>query len=181
MDLKKLILPSAVKVGGNYFEIHSDFKRILAFNSLLEENPTDLKKFDFIYKNKIPENRYAGILAVINFINPPHELPRKMGTENKEIVIDYEKDAALIYAAFFEQYKIDLIDNNLHWYKFTALLQGLHDTELNKIIEIRMWNNEEGKQNAYTRRMNKLKEAWRLPQPEEPDEALNEFMAELKG
>ena len=115
-------------------------------------------------------------------MNPPRELPRSTGEESGDIVLDYDKDAPYIYAAFLEQYGIDLIDARLHWYKFLALLHGLHDTELNRIIAARLWK-PNGKNSEYEKNQKKQYEAWRLPQPEdnEPDEALDDFLAKLKG
>lgn len=180
IDLKKARLPQAVKVGGSFYKIHTDFKYIMRFRELLNDKATSLKAFDFMYLNRIPEGRLEGINAIYEFMNPPRELPRSTGEESKEIVLDYDKDAPYIYAAFYEQYGIDLIDARLHWYKFLALLYGLHDTELNKIISCRNWK-PNGKNGENEKRQQKLYEAWRLPQPEdnEPDEALENFLIKL--
>ena len=185
IDLKKAKLPQAVKVGGRFFAIHTDFKYILRFRELLSDKNTSLTAFDFMYKNEIPAGRLEGITAIYEFMNPPRELPRSTGEESEEsgdTVLDYDKDAAYIYAAFFEQYGIDLIDARLHWYKFIALLHGLHDTELNRIIAARLWK-PNGKTGEYEKYQQKQYEAWRLPQPEDnkPDEALDDFLAQLEG
>ena len=53
-------------------------------------------------------------------------------------LISYIKDDALIYAAFLQQYGIDLADSELHWHKFRALLDGLtEDTQLVKVMRYR--------------------------------------------
>ena len=134
-----------------------------------------------MYINEIPAGRLEGITAIYDFMNPPRDLPRSMGEESG-IVLDYDKDAPYIYAAFLEQYGIDLVDTRLHWYKFLSLLHGLHDTELNRIIAARLWK-PNGKNSEYEKNQKKQYEAWRLPQPEdnEPDEALDDFLAKLKG
>lgn len=182
IDLKKAKLPQAVKVGGRFFAIHTDFKYILRFRELLSDKNAPLTAFDFMYINEIPAARLEGINAIYEFMNPPRELPRSTTEDDGEIVIDYEIDAPYIYAAFLEQYGIDLIDARLHWHKFLSLLHGLHDTELNRIIGYRLWK-PNGKNGEYEKHQQKQYEAWRLPQPEdsEPDEALDEFLAQLKG
>ena len=182
IDLKKAKLPQAVKVGGRFFAIHTDFKYILRFRELLSDKHTPLTAFDFMYKNEIPAGRLEGITAIYEFMNPPRDLPRSTTEDDGEIVIDYEIDAPYIYAAFLEQYGIDLIDARLHWYKFLALLHGLHDTELNRIISARLWK-PNGKTGEYEKYQQKQYEAWRLPQPEdnEPDEALYDFLSKLEG
>ena len=49
--------------------------------------------------------------------------------EQQKKVMDYTKDAELIYASFFAAYKIDLFEmhGKLHWKKFQALLTHLPD------------------------------------------------------
>lgn len=80
-----------------------------------------------------------------------------------------------------ELYGIDLIESDMHWYKFLALFKGLHGTKLNEIIGYRLYENTSGKRDAYTRQMEKLRRAWELPQIEtdENDEALAAFEARL--
>lgn len=179
-DLKKSKLPQAVKVGGSFFKIHTDYKYFLRMAELLQDKSTPINDFDFMYVNKIPASRLYGLRALCEFMNPKRELPRSTGDESTELVLDYKIDAPYIYAAFLEQYKIDLIETNLHWYKFLALLHGLHDTELNRIISARLWK-PSGKETEYEKEQRKQYEAWKLPQPEdnEPDSALDEFMAKL--
>ena len=115
IDLKKARLPQAVKVGGSFYKIHTDYKYILRFRELLQDRTAGLKAFDFMYINEIPAGRLEGITAIYDFMNPPRELPRSTGEESGDIVLDYDKDAPYIYAAFLEQYGIDLVDTRLHW------------------------------------------------------------------
>lgn len=148
----------------------------------MQEKPANLDSFDFMYIDAIPTSRLEGLRQLQIFTNPPHELPRRTGEESTEIVLDYDADADYIYAAFMEQYGINLITARLHWYEFTALLHGLHDTELNRIIAARLWK-PNGQKGEYERQRQKQYEAWRLEQPEDsaPDAALDEFMEKLKG
>ena len=88
IDLKKAKLPQAVKVGGRFFAIHTDFKYILRFRELLSDKHTPLTAFDFMYKNEIPAGRLGGIAAIYEFMNPPRDLPRSTGEESGDIVLD---------------------------------------------------------------------------------------------
>lgn len=49
--------------------------------------------------------------------------------EQQRKIMDYQKDAELIYASFFAAYKVDLFEmhGKLHWKKFQALLTHLPD------------------------------------------------------
>lgn len=182
MDISEINLPRAVKVNGRFYKIHADFKHILKLKALLKDKAAKLGDFDFLYRGEIPADRMAGLIALCEFMNPPRELPRVTGDDQNggEIVIDYEIDGELIYSAFMDNYGIDIIDQNIHWYKFQALLHGVHDCKLADVIGFRLFDND-GKNDAYTKRMQKLKDAWRLPQPEdnEPDKALDDFLQEL--
>lgn len=180
IDLKKARLPEAVEVDGSLYPINTSFKYFLRFLELLADKETKPQDFDFIYKLEKPQNRESGLLALIQFCNPPQALPRITGGSS-ERATDYAIDADYIYAAFLEQYGIDLVESDMHWYKFQALFRGLYDTKLNEIIGYRLWENTSGKRDAYTRQMEKLKSAWELPQEsDEEDEDLKAFQARLK-
>lgn len=180
INLKKYGLPQAIEVRGSFFYIHTDFKYILTFFDVLHEKPADVAAFDFMYINEKPADKLAGLQELIKFANPKRDLPRRSESSTDDKVIDWTLDAELIYSAFYEVYGIDLIDTHLHWHKFLALFNGLHDTELNRIIDIRLFM-PDGDNSAYNKRMQKLQDAWRLPQDNnEKDEALEAFEAQLK-
>ena len=70
--------------------------------------------------------------AVVGILFKPSK-----GGEKK---FDFVQDAELIYAAFYQAYGIDLIQEQgkLHWWKFSALLNGLpSDTRFSEIVSIR--------------------------------------------
>jgi Bacteriophage Gp15 protein len=60
--------------------------------------------------------------------------------EQQKKIMDYQKDAELIYASFFAAYKLDLFEmhGKLHWKKFQALLTHLpDDSKLKEVIGYR--------------------------------------------
>lgn len=180
IDLKKAKLPSAVKVDGSYYRIHTSFKYWLRFGQMITDKNILASDFDFMYINEKPESRINGFLELIAFYKPARILPRQAGDKNGSKVLDYEIDADLIYSAFMEQYGIDLVNSDMHWYKFSALLEGLKDTKLNEVIDYRTWDFTGGKPTPYTRRMQKLQQAWALPENDDAhDEALAAFDAQL--
>lgn len=183
IDLKKAKLPQAIKVGGSFYKIKTDFRFFLILQDLLKDKETPINGFDFMYLTpaEIPPSRLEGIRALVDFMNPPAPIPRRTGEERGESVLDYELDADYIYAAFMEQYGINLATAPLHWYEFQALLKGLHNTKLNDIIGYRLFTNDTGRNDKWTKHQQKLYEAWRLPQKgdDAPDEALEEFESQL--
>ena len=171
IELKKTRLPESVEVDGSLYPINTSFKYFLRFSEILADKNARPQDFDFMYKRQKPANRESGLFALIQFCNPPQILPRTDHREAaSEKAVDYTIDADFIYSAFLEQYGIDLVENNLHWYKFQALFRGLHDTKLNEIISHGLWENSGGKRDAYTRQMEKLKAAWELPQESDEDD-----------
>lgn len=100
-----------------------------------------------------------------------HELfpPKKKHTDDTK-TMDFEQDAALIYAAFMQTYGIDLyaVRNQMDWRIFVALLKGIpENTELSRTIKIRgMKVPERTKENSeYVDSIIKAKRAVALEEP----------------
>ena len=183
LDLTKAKLPEAIAVGGLFYRIHTDFRYFIRLGQVLSEKGTKPTDFDFMFIQEVPPNRIAGVKALVTFMNPPHPLPRKSKQDDSGApVLDYTLDADLIYAAFMQQYHIDLSTEPLHWHCFSALLAGLRDTKLNDVIGFRLWENTSGKKDEYTRAMQRLHDAWEIEVIDaEDDAALAEFEAKLTG
>ena len=182
IELKKRVLPESIEIEGSFYHIQTSFKYWLRFLELLENKEAIPNDFDFMYTNIKPSNREDGLLALIQFAAPHHVLPRFQESEKCGKVVDYKIDADYIYAAFMEQYGIDLITSDIHWYKFQALFRGLHDTKLNEIIGYRLYKHTSGKKDSYVRHMEKLRSAWELPiENDEDDEDLKDFESKLRG
>lgn len=168
-------LPSTVDVGGLFFPIKTDFRTWLKFAEEIKTGFVNIKN----YYLQLPKDLTDAVKGLIDFYNPPRELPRKVDGKKSDIVLDYKTDGALLYSAFMEQYHINLLDPklDLHWHEFLALVEGLHDTMLNKIMEYR--NYDETDKTKYEEQMKRNKEMWKLPQPEDKEikKALDEFNA----
>ncbi len=72
-------------------------------------------------------------------LNEIFESRFKGESSDSKKTFDYLKDFDLIYSMFLRYYNIDLVDNDLHWWKFTALLEAiiLEDNALSKRIGYR--------------------------------------------
>ena len=97
IDLKKASLPKAVEVDGRFYRVHTSFKYWLRFLELIEDKNTPPSDFDFMYIDDKPQSRLNGVLALIQFCNPPQVLPRITGGSG-ERATDYAIDADYIYA-----------------------------------------------------------------------------------
>lgn len=140
------LLPSSVKIDGTEYEINSDFRTSVLFSLLMEDD--NLSEEDKVlqalnlYYPIIPDNLEEAI-EQIKWFYSCGKLDKSIGNKkvraNSKKVFDFEVDANYIYSAFMSQYNIDLQDiEQLHWWKFKALLEGLkEDNKLSKIIEYR--------------------------------------------
>ena len=99
--------------------------------------------------------------------------------EDKQI-FSYEHDADYIYAAFVQQYGIDLTECKLHWWKFKALFAGLTgSTKIREIMEIRATDISHIKDKERRSHMIKLQDAYALPDMRSEEEKENDFAAAL--
>lgn len=177
MDLSKYELPSTIEVDGNLYEIHTDTQHIFSLIKILKQNKIQPNDIDFVFKNRIPKNKAIALQELIAFIYPKRELPKQIDEKTDCIILDYEIDAELIFSAFMEQYKINLISEHLHWHIFQALLFGLQDTKLNKVMEYRSYVINANDSNEYKNAMLKLKRQWTIDEPitEEEQKAIDKF------
>lgn len=175
MNLEKRNLPSFVEIDGNIYDVKVGFEWGLIFTRMVKENSL-LASFDVFYENEVPEDRQKGFTALYNFYWEKHELPRAVGaTGSADVLEDFSIDADYIFAAFYEQYGIDLFKEELHWHKFVALYRGLHDTKLNEIIGARAYDPYD--KTSFEQSMRKRKQAWEILPTVENDEKLKEFMS----
>lgn len=112
----------------------------------------------------IPEDRQAGVDALVGFFFEKKELPRVDG-ESGPNVLDYTIDADLIYAGILQCYGIDLMARQYHWHIVRALIGGLEGTKLNTIIGYR------GSKPGKNRELARMKAMWELPPKVDPVDA----------
>ena len=137
-------LPSAISVAGQEYPVRTDFRVWLKFDKVMSdggdalENASEIIKL-CMYPGKLPNDGTELFLKLIDFYvtDFDKEIAKRTDKTSKAFipVINFEYDAAYIYAAFLEQYGIDLVDiEYLHWWKFQALFKGL--SENSKIVKI---------------------------------------------
>lgn len=170
-------LPNTVMVGGEPFSVKTDYRIWMRFAMEYQEwaksgmhGTLDIR---YLFCNFIPcftcPEDYRGIM---DFAFPPQAVPHSDSGAGEQLIF-YDIDGDYIYAAFLQQYGIDLIDTEeLHWHKFLALIYGMsEDTKLGSIMSYRAYTEENVKDVAAQYR--KLKEAW-LPPAEPTEEELLE-------
>lgn len=96
----------------------------------------------------------------------------------------FDCDWWLIYAAFIQQYGINLLTADLHWFEFRALLDGLTEqTQFIKVVQARLrdTSNLKGEEKVQAE---KLKRYWKVPdditqEERDPHEIEAELLAKI--
>lgn len=119
------------------YAFHPYFNRVLTLLSEVfpSKEMTDAQKVEITVKSLSDAPPSDGVFELIIY-----ELFGNKKKKDEPPVMDFEQDAALIYAAFMQAYNIDLyaVRNKLDWRIFIALLKGIpQNTELSRVIKIR--------------------------------------------
>ena len=139
--------PVSLKVNGVECPINEDFRTVLRCYEL-QGNKTELSEGEllkilrlFYKKQRTFDEEHVN--QMFWFFSCGREkkkksFPRKIAGINNKQPFDFEEDADLIYAGFLQQYRIDLQEEAMHWWKFMILLENLGaDTRLSRIMEYR--------------------------------------------
>lgn len=185
-------LPYFAILQGKKYKINVDFRNMISFENKMQDNSVDnsekikygLRHFypAFFYLEnyfKLSQNLELYEEACKKLVwfykcgrDDYHKTTGKTGT-NKQIY-SYKYDDEYIYGAFYEQYKIDLAYDKVHWWKFKSLLKSLKDdTEFVKIKGYRAYSGKD-------KNMLELKKYWELPKTVEEEERLNTIYEALK-
>lgn len=170
MNLLIDLLPNSVIIDNMEYEINSDFRTSMLFelltqDSSIRDNDKIRMALELYYPN-IPKNVNEAIKQIIWFYRCGKDVTSSKGKANGKRtsrIYSFEHDDDYIYAAFMDQYNIDLQDiENLHWWKFKAMFLGLKEN--NKIVEIMGYRSmdlskiKDKEQKAHYKRMQKIYE-----------------------
>ena len=170
MNILVDLVPTTVNIDNKEYEINSDFRTSILFELLMqdgtiEEDDKILMAFQLYYPD-IPENIKEAIEQMLWFYRCGKDVSSSKGNgKSKGVtqIYSFEYDDDYIYAAFLDQYNIDLQDiEYLHWWKFKAMFKSLKDD--NMIVKIMGYRSmdlskvKDKEQKAYYKRMQKLYE-----------------------
>lgn len=162
-------LPQNVEIDGKLYPINTDFRISLLFGLLMEdatitEEEKIYKSLDLYYPIP-PHCLEKAAKEILIFYHCGKKEPAKKGSgEIGERIYHIDWDAPYLYAAFLQQYKIDLTVEQLHWWKFQALFQSLSpDTMFMKIIGYRNAKIDAKAPPEEKKRLEKLKRQYALP------------------
>lgn len=182
--------PEVAEIDGKLYKINTSYKYALAcFDAIEDEDLSDTARAMAVVSILFGQEDEKG-----NIVNIPPNIDKALeiaarylcqGKEPKESMpskrdMDFEYDKELIYASFMSDYKIDIDDTDMHYWKFCSLISGLTENSiLNRVRDLRntdLTNYTDSKQRE------KIKEAMdRVALPikysKEEQEQINEFEA----
>lgn len=170
-------LPNTITVEGREFFVKTDFRYWLEYDEIITSKKSySLGEIAFLFEGEVPKCDFSE--EVFEFYKNPNSTPRNIKGSSGENVIDFQQDGEYIYASFMSAYGIDLLNTNMHWHKFKALVLGLpSNTIMSEIMAKRGWKKD-------NRKLDKVyaeqKKAWALPRKQvEEDKELIKGINEL--
>ena len=203
-------LPKGVYASDTFYELNTDFRVWIEFEELFDELRENSQeafykavKLCFSFPDgkvlTLPKTWIDTLKVMFAFYSGKEDISDLKEKEQKNNVKDdeddadeelidekstqiysYEHDAEYLYAAFLQQYGIDLTECNMHWWKFKALFTGLtSSTKMREIMEIRATDLSQIKDKERRAHMMKLQDIYALPDMRSEEEKENDFAAML--
>ena len=184
MNLLIDLVPKTITIDNKEYEINSDFRTSILFELLMQDK--SIKDNDKIYLAlelyypNIPDDINSAIEKMLWFYICGKDLitSKRKGKGKSDIKIySFEYDDDYIYAAFMDQYGIDLQDiKYLHWWKFKAMFKSLkEDTEIVKIMRYRSMDLSKIKDKNEKAYYKKMQELYKIPISKDEQEKLEEI------
>lgn len=134
-------LPESVEVNGKEYGIKTDFKIWIRFSQVIFSEKGEYRALAEalceIFK-EIPPNLTGALEAMIDFYTLQKKSRGEWQENKRTQIFDFDIDSGLIYAAFFQQYRIDLTKTDMHWWVFKTLFDSLsEDTQFVKVMQFR--------------------------------------------
>ena len=144
------ILPETVVIDDTTYPVRCDFRIGMQFERIYSSKLSDRDKIVRLlqmYYSEIPPNIKEAINQMLWFYQcgeseekeeDKNKRQRYQRRNSRDPAYSFAQDAPYIYAAFKEQYGIDLTEVELHWWKFMALFESLNeDTKMSRIMYYR--------------------------------------------
>lgn len=164
MGLLTSPLPESVAIGGQDYAINTDFRVGIQFEGLLSKKMGESERILEmlrLYYPIIPPDPVEAIQQILWFYRCGKE--ERSITDSSTPAYSFEQDDGYIFAAFVDQYQIDLSEiDYLHWWKFRSMFQSLRDdTEIMKIMgyrTIKITGSMSAEQRSFYKKMKKIYE-----------------------
>lgn len=175
-------LPHIVQVDGGWYPIRTNFRISLEAELLLWDTrvPDEDKVWEvvgmYFYPQRVPKDIYGAYEAAMAFFaegrsskrlrkrQEAQERGRYGAVAKTKRLYDFDADAPMIFAAFLDQYGMDLQDiDYLHWWKFSAMFASLDKRhEFCNIMQIRAADTSQIKDKREAGRIRRLQHLYRI-------------------
>ena len=160
--------PKYVKIGEKKYKINTDFRVAIECQEIaLDESIGDFERaLAIIYKlfgddGLADNNNYEKLLELARkYLSCGKEIDSKT---NEEPDMDFIQDMPYIKASFRSDYNINLDDEEMHWWEFYDLINGLSNSEmgnccvLNRIRNLRTFDTKDIKDQKELAKINEAK------------------------
>ena len=183
MNLLIDLVPTAIEIDGEEYEINSNFRESILFElMMLDTSITEEEKIIQaleLYYPVLPKDLNKAIEGILWFYRCGKDevINKNKGTGKSTNVYSFDYDDDLIYSAFLDQYGVDLQDvEYLHWWKFKAMFRGLkEDNEIVKIMGYRAMDISKIKDKEQKAHYTKMQELYKIPIAKDERNKLDEI------
>ena len=169
-------LPDYVTLFEEKYPVHTSFKNWIEIEVLAEtggfnDAKSVAKMLKLCYKDKLPPNIVSAVLGMLVFLKGDTDFSVS-SDKSTDKVFSFATDHSAVYSTFYSKYGIDLINCDMHWYKFRALFEGLADENpFNTLIKIRTTDETQIKDKKAKQRIKALKKKYSIKSKTEIDVA----------
>ncbi len=170
MNLLIDLVPKTVCISGKDVDIRSNFRTSILFELMMNDAVLSDEEKLFqtlqLYYPVVPENLEEALNKALWFYRGGMDEERKgVGGKKASQIYSFEYDAEYIYAAFMDQYGVNLQSiDYLHWWEFKAMFKGLkEDNEIVKIMGYRAVDITSEMNKEQQKFYRKMKEAYKIP------------------
>lgn len=124
---------------GNVYKLDTDFR--IGIQICLIQEDEDLSELEktltirnLLFDGMAPDGKDLEKAIEFYISGWSHDKPAK---KEKDRLMDFDVDQWRIYAAFRQQYHIDLSRAYMHWWEFMGLLSSLNECAYTRVVDIR--------------------------------------------
>lgn len=183
-------LPDTVGIGGVDYRINTGFRTAVLFELMMQDDsyyPAEKQEMALeLFFPARPDDVNAAMQAIIWFYEggdrKKNSREQRKRRSNRRLIYSYEHDDQYIYAAFLQQYGIDLTSAKLHWWQFRSLFLALDDDcKFCKMMHYRAMNIDPKMSKEEQKFYREMKEIYALPISDDEQQKHDAIEAALMG
>lgn len=154
----------------NGYAIDTDFQTgIMISQCLADESLSDMERFyaaaRLLFLKNCPGNEE--IAEAIKWYMTEYSHDNTKPEKSELVIMDWNIDQWRIYAAFRQQYGIDLNVDRIHWFTFMGLLSNLQECAFTRVMDVRQKKITAKMSNEEKAALRKAKMVFEIKQPKE--------------